>query len=62
MDSAMHKHVSILPQTPLQLRLPYNIEQNSLCYTLGPCWLSILNIAGDPKLPISSPISILIFK
>ena len=21
-----------------------NIEQSSLCYTVGPCWLSILNI------------------
>ena len=26
-------------------RLLYNIEQSSLCYTVGPCWLSILNIA-----------------
>ena len=35
----------ILPQTPLPSRLPYHIEQNCLCYTVGPCWLSILNIA-----------------
>ena len=26
-------------------RLPQNIEQSSLCYTVGSCWLSILNIA-----------------
>ena len=43
-DSAIHAYVSILPQTPLPSRLPHNIEQNSLCYTVGPCWLSILNI------------------
>ena len=41
-DSAIHIHVSILPQTPLPSRLPLNIEQNSLCYTVGPCWLSFL--------------------
>ena len=33
------------PQTPLPPRLPHNIEQSSLCYTVGPCWLSILNRA-----------------
>ena len=37
-------HVSILPQTLLPSRLPHNTEQISLCYTVGPCWLSILNI------------------
>ena len=45
-DSAIHIQVSILPQTPLPSRLPPNIEQSSLCYTVGACWLSILNIAG----------------
>ena len=44
-DSAIHTHVSILPQTPLPSRLPHNIEPSSLCYTVGPCWLSILNTA-----------------
>jgi hypothetical protein len=43
-DSATHIHVSILPQTPLPSRLPYNIEQSSICYTVGPCWLFILFI------------------
>ena len=36
-DSAIHIHVSILPQTPLPSRLPHNIEQSSLCYPVGPC-------------------------
>ena len=44
-NSAMHEHVSILLQTPLPSRLPCNIEQSSLCYTVGLYWLSILNIA-----------------
>ena len=44
-DSAIHIHVSVLPQTPLPSRLPHNTEQSSLCFTVGPCWLSILNIA-----------------
>ena len=26
-------------------RLPLNTEQSSLCYTIGPCWLCIVNIA-----------------
>ena len=43
-DSANHIHVSILPQTPLPSRLPHDIEQSSLCCTVGPCWLSIFNI------------------
>ena len=42
-DSAIHIHVSFLPQTPLPSRLPHNIEQSSLCYIVGLCWLSILN-------------------
>ena len=33
-DSAIHIHISILPQIPLPSRLPHNIEQSSLCYTL----------------------------
>ena len=43
-DSAIHLHGSTLPQTPLPSRLPQNIEQSSLCSSVGPCWLSILNI------------------
>ena len=40
----IHTHVSILLQTPLSSRLQHNIEQSSLCYTVGPCCLSILYI------------------
>ena len=37
-DSAIHIHVSFLPQTPLPSRLPDNIEQSSLlCHAVGPC-------------------------
>ena len=42
--SGIHRHVFILPQTPLSSRLPRNTEQSSMCYTVGPCWLSILNV------------------
>ena len=38
-------HVSILFQILFPFRLLQNIEQSLLCYTVGPCWLSILNIA-----------------
>ena len=44
-DSANHIHVSILPQTPLPSRLPHDIEQSSLCYSVRLCWLFLLNIA-----------------
>ena len=43
-DSAIHIHISIVPQTPLPSRLPCNIEQSSLCYTVASCCSSILNI------------------
>ena len=44
-DSTTHMCVSILSQAPLPSRLPHNIEQSSMCCTVGPCWLSILNTA-----------------
>ena len=44
-DSVIHVHVFILPQTPLPSRLPHNIEQSSMRYTVGPSWLFILNVA-----------------
>ena len=44
-DSVIHIHVSILFQILFPFRLLHNIEQGSLCYTVGPCCLSILNIA-----------------
>ena len=40
-DSVIHIHVSILFQILFPFRLLHNIEQSSLCYTAGPCWLSI---------------------
>ena len=44
-DSDIHIHVSTLFQILFPMWLLHNIEQNSLCYTVGPCLLSILNIA-----------------
>ena len=45
-DSVIHIYVSILFQILFPFKLLHNIEQSSLCYTVGPCWLSILNIAA----------------
>ena len=42
-DSVIHIDESILFQLFSPFRLLQNIEQHFLCYTLGPCWLSILN-------------------
>ena len=36
--------VSVLPQTHLPSWLPQNIKQSFLCYTVGPCWSSFLNV------------------
>ena len=60
-DSVIHIQVSNLPQTPLPSRLTHNIEQSSLCYTVGPSWSSILNtvtvltIASQAPLSMDSP-------
>ena len=43
-DSVIHIHVSILFQIRFPFSLLQHIEQSSLCYTVGPCWLPILNI------------------
>ena len=43
-DLVIHLHVSILFQILFPFRLLKNIEQSSLCYEVGPCWLPILNI------------------
>ena len=46
-DSALHRQVSIVPETPHPPRLTHTIEQSftiQLYYTVGPCW-SISNIA-----------------
>ena len=44
-DSVIHIHVSILFQILFPFRLLQNIEQSSLCSTVGPCWFSLLNTA-----------------
>ena len=44
-DSVIHINVSILFQILFPFRLLHNTKQSSLCYTVGPCWLSILNTA-----------------
>ena len=55
-DSVTHTHVSILFQLLFPFRLLHTIEQSSLCYTVGPCWLSILNIADTLYIcPFQSP-------
>ena len=59
-DSSVHINVSILPQAPLPYRLPQDTEQSSMYYTVGLCWLSILNTAvctcpsQTPSLPLPS--------
>ena len=44
-DSVLNMYVSILFKILFPFKLLCNTEQSSLCYTIGPCWLSILNIA-----------------
>ena len=44
-DSILHIHVPIFFQILFPFRLLDNIEQSSLRYTVGPCWLSFLNKA-----------------
>ena len=53
-QSHIYMYPSILPQTRLLSKVPRNMEQSSMSYTVGSCWLSILSIAvvhDDPKLP-----------
>ena len=63
-DSALCYTYLQSPQTPLPSRAPHNTEQSSMCHTVVPCWLSILNIAvctrssQTPKLSLSpSPLA-----
>ena len=58
-----HTHTCVhSPLNPLPARLAYNIELSSMCYTIGPWWSSILNIAVcawpsqtlQPSLPLSN--------
>ena len=60
-DSVIPIQVSILFQILFPFKLLQNIEPSSLCYTVGPCWLSILNIvvctsqSQTPNLSLPSP-------
>ena len=44
-DSITYIHVSIF-QILFPFRFLQNIEQSSLCYTAGPCWLSTVGKGG----------------
>ena len=43
-DSVLPTYIFILFQILFHYRLLQDIEYSSLCYTVGPCWLSILYI------------------
>ena len=45
-NSATHIQASLLPHTPYPSRLPHSTEQTSMCCTVGPYWLFILNVAA----------------
>ena len=49
-DSVIHTYISFF-QILFPYRLLQNIEHSSLCYTVGPCWLSILNIVVCQRTP-----------
>ena len=44
-DSVIHMHVFILPKLPSHPGCHATLSRESLYYTVGSCWLSILNIA-----------------
>ena len=56
-DSVIHIHgfppYTFSPQTPISSRLPHNIEQSYVFYTVGFCSLYILNIAEYMLIPSS---------
>ena len=41
-----HIYLYSFSPNPLPSRLTRNIEQSSMCWAVGPCWLCILNTAG----------------
>ena len=45
-EIVIHTHAPILLHILFLFRLLHNIEQSSLCYTVGLCWLSTLNVAA----------------
>ena len=52
--SAIHIYVSVLPQTPLPSRLPHNIEQSSMCYTINSCWWPCFPGGSEDKASVCS--------
>ena len=52
-DSIIHTHVPILPKLPSHPGFHMTLSR-VLCYTVGPCWLPILNTAAVYKLIPSS--------
>ena len=52
-SGGQQKGLSYTPQTPLPSRLPHNFEQSSLCGTVGPCWVSVLNSHVYTSIPNS---------
>ena len=54
-DSGIHAYRPIFFKILFLYRLLQNTEYSSLCYTVGPCWLSVLYttcISINPKLQI----------
>ena len=62
-DSVIHIHIFTLFRILFPFSLLQNIEQNSLCYTVGLCWLTILHIVActyqspNPSLFLPPPFS-----
>ena len=54
-DSAIHIHVSVLPQTPLPSRLLHNTEQSSSPQFLSNSLLSDISLQDIPELEVSMP-------
>ena len=53
-DSAVHTHVSIPPKLPSHpgCHVTHNTEQSSICYAVGPCWLSTWNMCCAVLRPV----------
>ena len=45
-DSVIHIHVSILLQILSPFRSLPGIKESSMCYSVGPCWLSNFNYSS----------------
>ena len=61
-DSAIHNMAPFSTKLPSHRGLPLHIEQNSLCCTVGPCWLLIFKYSSvytliSDSLTVSSPLA-----